>query len=161
MVDRLTKVTKFIPMTSAYSASDVVQLFIRNVVRPHGVLKKIMWDKDAKFTSKFWKEFLTRLGTKLTFSTTYHAQRDGQTVRINMMLEDMLRMYVMHQKQKWEGYLLLVVFAYNNGYQKSLRMSLFDTLYGCSCNTPLVGLIQLTRCLLDRTCWHKWNSKCR
>ena len=54
-----------------------------------------------------------------------------------MILEDMLRMYVMHQQRIWEEYLPLVDFTYNNGYQESLRMSLFKELYGRSCNTPI------------------------
>jgi len=57
--------------------------------------------------------------------------------RINMILEDMLRMYVMHQQWKWEEYLPLAEFIYNNGYQESLRMSPFEALYGQSCNTPI------------------------
>eukprot|EP00253_Pinus_taeda_P017283 PITA_17283 len=49
----------------------------------------------------------------------------------------MLRMYVMHHQRKWEEYLPLVEFTYNNGYQESLRMSLFEALYEQSCNTPI------------------------
>ena len=59
----------------------------------HGVLKKIVSDRDAKFMSKFWKELFAGLGTKLAFNTTYHPQKDGKTERVNMMLEDMFRMY--------------------------------------------------------------------
>ena len=43
----------------------------------------------------------------------------------------------MHQQQKWEEYLPLVDFPYNNSYQESLRMSPFEALYGRSCNTPI------------------------
>lgn len=43
----------------------------------------------------------------------------------------------MQQKRKWEEYLTLVEFAYNNGYHESLRMSPFKALYGWSCNTPI------------------------
>jgi hypothetical protein len=50
------------------------------------------------------------------------------------MLEDILRMHVMHQPKKWEDYLPLVEFAYNNGYQESLKMSPFEALYGRQCN---------------------------
>ena len=75
------------------------------------------------------------LETKLLFSTTYHPQTDGQTKRVNQILEDMIRMHVMHQPKKWEDYLPLVEFAYNNGYQESLKMSPFEVLYGRSCNT--------------------------
>ena len=112
-------------------------MLIREIVRLHGVSKKIVLDRDVKFTSKFWKELFAGLGTKLAFSTTYHPLTDGQTERVNMILEDMLRMYVMHQQRKWEEYLPLVEFAYNNGYQEYFRMSLFEALYGWSCNTPI------------------------
>ena len=65
-------------------------------MRLHGVPKKIVLDKDAKFTFKFWKEPFAGLGIELTFSTTCHPQTDGQIDRVNKILEDMLRMYVMH-----------------------------------------------------------------
>jgi hypothetical protein len=76
-------------------------------------------------------------GTKLLFSTTYHPQTDGQIERVNQVLEDMLRMHVMHQPKKWEEYLPLVEFSYNNGYQESLKMSPFEALYGRQCNIPI------------------------
>jgi hypothetical protein len=49
----------------------------------------------------------------------------------------MLRMHVMHQPKKWKDYLPLVEFAYNNGYQESLKMSPFEDLYGRQCNIPI------------------------
>jgi len=58
VVEMLTKVTHFIPVKSTYSASDIAQVFIRDIVRLHGVLKNIVSEKDAKFTCKFWKELL-------------------------------------------------------------------------------------------------------
>jgi hypothetical protein len=77
------------------------------------------------------------LETKLLFSIAYHSQINGQVERVNQILEDMLRMHVMHQSKKWEDYLPLVEFAYNNGYQTSLKMSPFEALYGRPCNTPV------------------------
>ena len=77
------------------------------------------------------------LETKLLFSTAYHPQADGQMERVNQILEDMLRMHVMHQPKKWEDYLPLLEFAYNNGYRESLKMSPFEVLYGRLCNTPV------------------------
>jgi hypothetical protein len=53
------------------------------------------------------------------------------------VIEDMLRMYVMDKPSKWEDYLHLVDFAYNNGYQTFLKMSTFEALYGKKCNTPV------------------------
>ena len=51
----------------------------------------------------------------------------------NQVIEDMLRMYVMDQPSKWENYLYLVEFVYNNGYHASLKMSPFEALYGRRC----------------------------
>jgi len=137
VVDRLKRVAHFIPVKSTFSTSDVAQVFIRDVIRLHGVPKKIVSDKDENFTFKFWKELFSSLGTKLAFSTAYHLQTDGQTKRVNRILEDMLRMCVMCQQWKCEEYPPLVEFTYNNGYQESLRMSPFEALYGQICNTPI------------------------
>ena len=54
-------------------------MFIREIVRLHGVPKKIVSDMDANFTSKFWKELFAGLGIELAFSMTYHLQTNGQT----------------------------------------------------------------------------------
>jgi hypothetical protein len=94
-------------------------------------------DKDIKFTSNLWKGLFKGFGTNLNFSTTYHLEYDGKTKRVNQVIEDMLRMYVMDKKSKWEDYLHLVEFAYNNGYQTSLNMSPFEAVYGRRCNTPI------------------------
>jgi hypothetical protein len=75
----------------------------------------------------------------LNFSTAYHLKSDGQTERVNKVIEDMLRMYVMDKRSKWENYLHMVEFAYNNVYQASLKMSPFKAVYGRRCNTPVSG----------------------
>ena len=62
---------------------------------------------------------------------------DGQTKRVNHILEYMLRMYVKEQLGKWEDCLHLVEFAYNNHYQALARYSPFEILYGRKCNTPI------------------------
>ena len=46
-------------------------------------------------------------------------------------------MYVMDQPSKWEEYIHLVEFYYNNGYQASFKMSPFEAFYGRKCNTPV------------------------
>ena len=76
IVDRLTKVAHFFPVKSTFSASDVAQVFIRDVIRLHDAPKNIVLDGDLKFTSKFWKLLFAGLVTKLAFSTAYHLQRD-------------------------------------------------------------------------------------
>ena len=77
------------------------------------------------------------LNTTLNFSTSFHPQTDGQTEGVNQVLKDLLRMYVKDQPGKWEDYLHLVEFAYNNNYQALARFSPFEILYGRKCNTPI------------------------
>jgi len=69
--DKLEKVVHFIPLKSTYSASDIAQVFIRDIMRFHGVPKKIVLDRDAKFTSKFWKDLIVGLGKMLVFDLAY------------------------------------------------------------------------------------------
>ena len=68
-------------------------------------------------------EFPRGLGNPTYFSTVYHLETNGQTERTNQTLEDMLRMYVMDQQKRWEEFLPLVEFAYNNSYQSTIKMA--------------------------------------
>ncbi|KAL0537638.1 hypothetical protein IC582_026621 [Cucumis melo] len=90
VVDRLTKSVHFVPGKSTYTASKWAQLYMSEIVRLHGVPVSIVSDRDARFTSKFWKGLQTAMGTRLDFSTAFHPQTDGQTERLNQVLEDML-----------------------------------------------------------------------
>jgi transposase InsO family protein len=110
---------------------------MKEIARLHGIPRKIVSDRDKKFTSNLWRGLFKVFGKNLNFSTAYHPQTDGKTKRVNRIIEDMLRMYAMDNPSKWEYYLHLVEFAYNNGYQDSLRMSPFEALYGRKCNTPV------------------------
>jgi transposase InsO family protein len=103
----------------------------------HGIPNKIVSDRDTKFTSNFWRGLFKGFGTNMNFITTYHPRSYGKTERVKQVIEDMLRMYVMDKPSKWEDYLQLVEFAYNNGYQASLKMSPFEYFYGRKCNTPV------------------------
>lgn len=96
----------------------------------HGVPKTIISDRDTRMTSRFWTTLNASLGTRLNFSTAYHPQTEGQTERVNQVIEDLLRMYCMDQQYKWEEYLQLVEFAYNNSHHASLGMTPFVALYG-------------------------------
>jgi hypothetical protein len=110
---------------------------MKEIVRIHGVPKVIVSDRDPKFTSNFWKGLFKGFGTNLNISTSYHPESNWKAKRTNKIIEDMLRMYVMDHPTKWEDYTHLVEFAYNNGYQVLLKMSMFEALYGRKCNTPV------------------------
>ena len=97
VVDKLTKETHFIQVKSTYKTGSIAKIFMKEIFKLHGLPKAIVSDRDVKFTSIFWKGLFADLGTKLNFSTSYHPQTNGQTERVNQVLEDMLRMYVMHK----------------------------------------------------------------
>ena len=77
------------------------------------------------------------MGTRLTISTTFHPQTDGQSERTIQVLEDMLRACVLDHKGSWEEQLPLVEFAYNNSYQARIQMAPYEALYGRPCRSPL------------------------
>jgi hypothetical protein len=137
VVDKLTKAAHFIPLKTTHRATDVADIFLKEVARLHGIPKTIVSDRDLKFTSNFWKGLYKGFRTNLNCSTAYHPESDGQTERVNRVIEDMLRIYVMDKPSRWEDYLHLVEFIYNNGYHASLKMSPFEALYGRKCNTSV------------------------
>ena len=103
----------------------------------HGVPRSIVSDRGTQFTSKFWNQLHETLGTRLEFSTAFHPQTDGQTERVNQILEDMLRAWALDYGSSWDDNLPYAEFSYNNNYQTSLKMAPFEALYGRRCMTPL------------------------
>jgi hypothetical protein len=71
IVDRLTKVAYFIPVKTTYSGPQLAELYMSRIVCLHGVLKKIVSERGAQFTSKFWERLNETLNTQLWFSSSY------------------------------------------------------------------------------------------
>jgi hypothetical protein len=138
IVDRLTKSAHFIPVRTTYGGEKLAKLYVENIVKLHGVPSRIVSDRGTQFTSRFWKSLHKAMGTKLDFSSAYHPQTDGQTERVNQIMEDMLRACVLTYGNDWEQSLPYAEFSYNNSYQTSLGMSPFEALYGRKCKTPLM-----------------------
>jgi hypothetical protein len=107
------------------------------IVSLHGAPKKIVSNRGSQFTFRFWKSFHENMDTKLNFSLAYHPQTDGQTERSNQVLEDMLRACALQHGSSWNKSLPYTEFSYNDSYQASLKMSLFETIYGRKYRTPL------------------------
>ena len=77
------------------------------------------------------------MGTKLSFSTAFHPQTDGQSERVIQVLEDLLRACILDLQGNWDDHLPLVEFAYNNSFQASIGMTPFEALYGRKCQSPI------------------------
>jgi hypothetical protein len=72
VVDKLTKAAHFIPVKSVHKSANIVDIYMRENYKLHGVPKTILSDEDSKFTSNFWKGIFREFGTNMNFSTTYH-----------------------------------------------------------------------------------------
>jgi transposase InsO family protein len=101
IIDRHTKVAHFILVKTTFERATLVRIYLKEIVRLHGIPLKIVSDKGTQFTSKFWMSLQQAMGTKLDFSTTYHPQSDGQEERVNKVLEDLLRACVLTFDRNW------------------------------------------------------------
>jgi hypothetical protein len=132
-VDRLSKMTHFAPCSKSISIVDLATIF----VKLHGFQKSLVLDRDPKFTSQFLTDLCKLFGTKLRMSTAFHPQTDGQTERMNRILEDALRHYVSPTQTDWDLYLALLEVAVNNAVQDSTNETPFMLNYGQHPHTPL------------------------
>ncbi|WVZ57829.1 hypothetical protein U9M48_008168 [Paspalum notatum var. saurae] len=116
IVDRLTKSAHFIPVNTRFDVAKLAELYVQNILRLHGAPLSIVSDRGPQFTTKFWKSLHKAMDTKLDYSTAYHPQTDGQTERVNQLLEDLLRACVLTYGLNWEASLPYAEFSYNNSY---------------------------------------------
>jgi hypothetical protein len=137
IVDRLTKTTHFLLVHTTHKTEKYAEIYIDQIVRLHGIPKTIVSDRGGLFVARFWERLHKSLGTTVIRSSAYHPQTDGQTERVNQILEDMLRACVLHYGKNWDKCLSLAEFSYYNSYQSSLKMAPFEALYGRRCRTPL------------------------
>ena len=126
MVDRSTKFAHFLSVHNSYTAEDYARLYIRELVRLHGVPLSIISDRGTQFTLQFWKAFQKGLGTQVLLSFAFHPHTDGQAERTIQFLEDMLRACTLEFKGNWNDHLPLIEFAYNNSFHSSIGMAPFD-----------------------------------
>jgi hypothetical protein len=129
IVDRLTKYAHFLPLKHPYTAKLVAKAFVETMVKLHGVPLSIISDRDRVFTSAFWKEIITTVGTKLHYSIAYHPQTDGQSECVNQCLEQYLRCAMQDNPRLWRHCLPMAEFWYNTSHHTALGCSPFKALY--------------------------------
>ncbi|GJT26790.1 putative reverse transcriptase domain-containing protein [Tanacetum coccineum] len=137
-----------LPMQRTDSMEKLARMYLKEVVTRHRIPVLIIYDRNPRFASIFWRSLQKALGTNLDMSTAYHLQTDGQSERTIQTLEDMLRACVIDFGNGWVRHLPLVEFSYNNSYHASIKVAPFEALYGRKCRLPVcwakVGLVQLT-----------------
>jgi hypothetical protein len=135
VIDQLTLMVRLIPTTTKVKASGVAALYLREVVKLHGVPETIVSDCDPKFMSKFWRELHRLIGTKLLLSTAFHLQTDGQTECSMRTIGQILRALVDSDQKNWATMCPMVEFAINSAMNKTTGFAPFKLVYS---NMPCI-----------------------
>jgi hypothetical protein len=130
IVDRYSKVAKYIPCRKNNNAKELAEMFIHNWFENQGLPASIVTDRGALFTSNFWSALCYHLNIKRRLSTAYHPQTDGQTERQNQTLETYLRLYTNHHQDNWVELLPMALFAYHNAYHDAIKTTPNKVRYG-------------------------------
>ena len=101
IVDRLNKLAHFLAIQMTFTLEEFCRLYIREIVRLHGVPVSIVSNRDPRFTTHIWKSFQRAMGTQLIISIAFHPQMNGRSERTIQVLEDMLKAYVLDLKGSW------------------------------------------------------------
>lgn len=169
IVDRLTKRAHFIPMfmgSGESSASSCAKIFRKEYQRLHGIPETILSDRDVRFTSAFWQEFIKSQGGFHQLSSAFRPNTDGQSERTNRFLNDYIRNYVHATQDNWPELLYSAEFAYNARIHSSIGMSpfeadlgyipravpdhIFDSIVGTQSQQEILSLGQKQKAILDK-----------
>jgi transposase InsO family protein len=129
-VDWLTKAVKFEPTHIELNSPGFARILGDRVIRDHGMFKKIIHDRDTRFTSAYTRDLLTLLGSEQNPSTAYHPQTDGQSERANQTVEQYLRIFIDYHQDDWKEWLALAEFSYNNSTHAATKNSPFFLNHG-------------------------------
>jgi len=151
-VDKLSKMVHVAPCSTTVSAVGFAAIYLDTVVRHHGIPKKLLSDRDARFTGHFGSELQRLMGTRQAFSTAFHPQTDGQTERMNRVIEDMIRHHVGPYHDDWDQSLALVEFAINNSWQESIQNTPFRAYLGYDPRTPMAAEVD-SKCPAAKSWW--------
>ncbi|MBW0535023.1 hypothetical protein O181_074738 [Austropuccinia psidii MF-1] len=144
IVEMFSKMAVFIRTMSSITSLDLAHLFIDNIFSKHSFPSSIVSDRGSLFVSSFWTNLCQQLKISRALSTAYHPETDGQTERVNQILEQYLCMYVSYHQYDWNTWLPLAEFSYNNFDHSSTKKSPFFTVYGRDLQFDSVHITQDT-----------------
>ncbi|MCO5587502.1 hypothetical protein L7F22_041451 [Adiantum nelumboides] len=130
IIFRFSMQTHFFPVRKKIKPDHMARLFMSNIFKYHGMPQSIVSDRDSRMTSLFWRGLFENMGATLKFSSPFHPQTDGQSEEANSTVLDLLKCYVSEHKGKWELYLPLVEYAYNNTMHLSTGKAPFEIVEG-------------------------------
>src|SRR5260370_8298266 len=94
LVDRLSKQIHAVPTVTSLDSTGVTRLFLEHVWHHHGLPEEVISDCGPTFMSNFSRKLAALLGVKLTPSTSYHPQTDGQISHLNHKLPTYLQLFL-------------------------------------------------------------------
>jgi len=103
----------FLPCTTNITGPQIAQLYYQHVYPWFGLPRKLITDRDPRFTSHFGKALAKELGITWNLTTAYHPQTDGLSERKNQWVEQYLRLIAVHQED-WAAALPLATLVHNN-----------------------------------------------
>jgi hypothetical protein len=130
VVDRFSKMAIMVACKKSITAEATAKLFFERVWVHFGIPQTIVSDRDSRFLSTFWSSLWSLLDTKLTKSTAFHPQTDGQTEVVNRMIVHILRMYNSKHPRTWDESLPYVQHSYNRALHSSTSHSPFQVGLG-------------------------------
>ena len=130
IVDRFTKYSLFFPVISTINAAELAELFYTEVELRFGAPEGIISDRGTLFTSQFWADLCYYSKIKRRLSTAFHPQTDGQTERMNQVLEHYLRCFINDNQLNWPQLLPQAQYASNNAISATTRQTPHYALMG-------------------------------
>ncbi|KAH6480324.1 hypothetical protein HBI55_254530 [Parastagonospora nodorum] len=130
IVCRLTKMSHYVPARGDWDGVDLAQAWIREVIRLHGVPKRVISDRGPIMNAKHWDTFQHYMNSRRVLTSSFHPQTDGQTERQNQTLEHYLRCYCGLEQDDWALWLSLAEFAYNDSKHAVINMTPFQANQG-------------------------------
>ena len=137
IVDRLSKYGHFVPLKHPFNACGLAHLFVKEIIRLHGIPQSIVSDRGKIFMGLFWQEIHKLQGTQLNFTSANHPESDGQTEVVNKRLGNYLRCFSSTKPTSWCSWLPWAEFCYNTSYHVSTHTTPFKIVYGR--DPPTIG----------------------
>jgi len=125
VVDRLTKMRHLVPCRTTIDAPSLADLFLDNIGKHQGLPLTIISDREPQFAAEFWGTVCNRLKIDRRLCTAFHPETNGQTERVNSIMEQYLQSYVNYQQDDWCQWLPMGEFMGNNHASETTGTSPF------------------------------------
>ena len=130
ITDTFSKASIFIPCNETVNTEQTAKLYTTYILPHYGLPRRIISDRDPRFTSVFSRELCRTLGISQTISTAYHPQTDGQSERTNQRLEQYLRIFIDYHQQNWAPLLPLTQYTLNAWPNATTKKAPFELILG-------------------------------